>query len=171
MAGKKRYDPIEDRNIKISGSEGINIDPVYINVSIRGQVSDAYEKIGLILATAQSGGRLTRNQVNDVHNKVHEIVNLAKEAVKKYVANKNDERKEELRAVLIILKKAKSAERVIDMKYMLESEAPEVKERRHWISEWTKNEADRDNKNEGIKDIDVPIIDVERLLKEDENDR
>ena len=171
MAVKKEFEPMEDRHIIISGSEDINIDPVYINTSISGQVADEYEEIGLVLAASQSGGRIAKKQVDDVHKKVENIINLAKEAIRQYVSKKDEKKKEELKNILRIVKKAKSAEKVIDMKYMLESDAPESAERRRLLTGWTREESEKDGKESRMREIDVPLLDVEDLLNNNGEDR
>ena len=171
MADMKKFDPIMDKNIKISGSEDINIDPVYINVSISGQAKEDYEKIRLILETAQSGCRLTKKQVEDVHKKVRGIVALAKEAIRKYAERKTESRKEELKAVIEIVKKAKSTEKAIEKRYMLESDDKESKERRALLSGWAREGAKNKENVEKIRDIDIPLWDVDEILKDNGLDR
>ena len=169
MAIRKEFEPMEDRHIIVSGSENIDIDPVYINTSISGQIEDEFEEIGLVLAAAQSGDRLAKKQVDDVHKKVENIIKLAKDAVRKYASKKNEENKEELKKILIIVKKAKSAEKVIDMKYMLESDSPESAERRRLLTGWTREEAENSGSKSKMNEIDVPLLDVniDELMKKD----
>lgn len=171
MADMKKFDPIMDKNIKISGSEDINIDPVYINVSISGQAKEDYEKIRLILRTAQSGCKLTKKQVEDVHKTVNGIVALAKEAIKKYATKRNEKNKEELKAVIEVVKKAKSTEKAIEKRYILESDEIESQERRALLSGWAREGAENKENAEKIKDIDIPVWDVDEILKDNGLDR
>ena len=157
-----------DRDFRISGSENINIDPVQIDVSLRGQASSEYEELKGIAVVAQRGYGLSDDRMKKVNAKVDSIVEIAKRAIKEYKVKKTEKRKEELKDILIMVKKAKIMAREIEIKYMLESDSPEHVERRRLTTGWTREQIETEGKKStGIQDIDVPIIDVDNLFGED----
>lgn len=156
MAKKKKFDSVEDRNINMSGNENVNIDPVHIDTTIIGQVRDEYKDICSIVTTIHAGGKLTARMVEDVHRKVKDIVKLAEKA--KDRATKNIIKHDELDIVIEIMCKARNAEKVIDMKYILESDNIESLERRALLSGWTRSDAKKIGKS-GMESIDIPVLD------------
>lgn len=171
MVGKKKYTPIEEdrNNIVSNGRNKINIDPVYIDVSIFRQIRNKYNEVKLFFDTAQSIGGLTSYQIEDVHEIVQEIIELTKCAIKEHSTKKID--KEELITILEINKKVKLIEKALDRRYMLESDTPESKERRWLLSEWSRTQDKQNDGNNRITNIDVPIFAVKHTPKGDKEDR
>ena len=156
-----------NRNFVISGSEDINIYPVQIDISLVGQANTEYEDLKAIIVIAQSRQGLTKEKMNQANEKLDNIIQIAKKAIIGYKAKKTEKRKEELKDILTMVKKAKSAIKVIELKYMLENDSPESEERRRLMTGWTREQADADEKARRIKDIDVPVIDANDFLSGD----
>ncbi len=156
------------KDFRISGSEKINIDPVYVDMSMKGQVSSEYDELKSIAAVARRGYGLSKDRMKQVNAKVDNIIRIAKKAIREYQAKKTEKRKEELKDILIMVKKAKIIARDIEYRYMLDADAPEVEERRRLMTGWTREQAEKEGrKGNQINDIDIPIIDVDDLLSED----
>ena len=153
---------------KISGSEKINIDRVYIDVSLKGQVSSEFDELKGIVEVARRAHGLTNVKMKQVNDKVDNIIQIAKKAIREYKAKKTEKRKEELKDILIMVKKAKVIARTMEYNYMLDAESPEAKERRNLMTECIRDQAEHEGrKSDTIKNIDVPIVDVSDLIDED----
>lgn len=155
-------------NIRISGSENIDIDPVQIDTSLVGQASTEYEELKSIWDVVQGRRIVTNERMKRVNEKVENLIKIAKSAIREYKIKKTERRKEELKDILIMVKNAKHIAKVLERKYMLESDSPEVEEKRRLLNGWTREQAQKDGrKAELIKDIDVPILDANDLFDDE----
>ncbi len=158
---------MERKNIKISGSEKIDIDPVQIDTSLVGQATAEYDELKAIIVITETENGITNKRMSQANEKLENLIKIAKKAIIGYKAKKNEKRKEELTEILIMVKKAKTIVKGIERRYMLESDNPEVEERRRLMTGWTRDRADRDPNAKRIKDIDIPIIDASDLFSDE----
>ncbi len=133
----------------IGGNEcHIDIDPVVIDTSMVGQAKNELEELKSILAVAQKGEGFSRSKMQRAYEKVKKIEDIAKRAIKEYKVKQNDKRKEELTEILKVVKKSKAAIKMIERRFMLESDSPEVVEKRRLMTGWTREQEENGNHNE-----------------------
>lgn len=155
------------KDFRIGGSEDINIDPVYIDMSLKEQVSSEYDELKSIVAVIRRGYGLSERRMKQVNIKVENIIEIAKKATREYQAKKTEKRKEELKDILIIVKRAKVIARDVEYKFMLNADSLEAEER-SLMTGWTREQAEKEGRRaDPIKNIDIPIIDGNDLPGED----
>lgn len=140
----------------------VNVSNEIIDLSLSGRARDEYRKIRSTMSFALAGVSLTSRETKFVDERIKKIYALGKKAKIEYLKKKDKTSKNELKKLIVIYQYAKNAQKTIERKYILENDSGDEMERKYYISQITRKQAEDEKfKGRKIKNIDVPIVNRE----------
>ena len=155
-----------DKDSRNSWRNNINIDPVNIDVSLKAQAGFEYNRLKSIVAVVRKEHRVSKDRMKQINAKAGDITEIAQKAINEYQYNNN--KKEELKDILIIEKEAKKIARNIEYKFILDTGFPDEGERRRLMAGWIREQAKKEGRTvDSIIDIDVPVTGRNHIIEEE----